>query len=34
MGEKVYYANLLGDYKHFEGIKRIQSNIYELRLGS
>ena len=34
IGEKVCYADLRGDCVHFEGIKRIQANVYELRLGS
>lgn len=34
MGQQVCYVDLLGECVHFEGIKKVQANIYELLLGS
>jgi hypothetical protein len=33
-GETVCYADLRGESKYFEGIQRVENNIYRLKLGS
>lgn len=33
-GEIVCYADIRGDCEHFEGIQRVEGNVYQLRLGS